>query len=273
MKFRFKATLLSVAAITALTVFGGQMTQAASNSDSSVNASSSSSSSNSDASSSTSTTDSSTTSSSSSSSSSTSSKTSSTTSTKKKTTSKTKTTKKTTKKKTTKKKKTVKRHKTKYQPYYDPTDMRKRTGNYWKYSSETKTKYPNLKKVKNLNLRVSILGNRVYVRSGKKVLYTMYCSAGRIVKGKSLTPTGTYYTNSYHPYRFSSGLYPVGWIGQEYLFHSVPTYEWSKTFIASETHKVGKTPASHGCIRLTVKDAKWLHYHIPYHTKVIIKNR
>ena len=167
MKFRFKATLLSVAAITALTVFGGQMTQAASNSDSSVNASSSSSSSNSDASSSTSTTDSSTTSSSSSSSSSTSSKTSSTTSTKKKTTSKTKTT---TKKKTTKKKKTVKRHKTKYQPYYDPTDMRKRTGNYWKYSSETKTKYPNLKKVKNLNLRVSILGNRVYVRSGKKVL-------------------------------------------------------------------------------------------------------
>lgn len=270
MKFRFKATLLSVAAITALTVFGGQMTKAAS---SSVNASSSSSSSNSDASSSTSTTDSSTTSSSSSSSSSTSSKTSSTTSTKKKTTSKTKTTKKTTKKKTTKKKKTVKRHKTKYQPYYDPTDMRKRTGNYWKYSSETKTKYPNLKKVKNLNLRVSILGNRVYVRSGKKVLYTMYCSAGRIVKGKSLTPTGTYYTNSYHPYRFSSGLYPVGWIGQEYLFHSVPTYEWSKTFIASETHKVGKTPASHGCIRLTVKDAKWLHYHIPYHTKVIIKNR
>lgn len=186
-----------------------------------------------------------------------------------------KTTKKTTKKKVVKKskKKTVKRHKTKYQPYADPTDMRKRTGNYWKKSSQTKTKYPNLRKVKNLNLRVSILGNRVYVRSGKKVLYTMYCSAGRIVNGKSLTPRGTYHTNSYHPYRFSSGLYPVGWIGQEYLFHSVPLHEWSNSFIASETHKVGKKPASHGCIRLTVQDAKWLHYHVPYRTKVIVKYR
>lgn len=99
--------------------------------------------------------------------------------------------------------------KTKYQPYADPADMRKMTGTYWKKSSQTKTKYPNLRKVKNLNLRVSILGNRVYVRSGNKVLYTMYCSAGKMVNGKSLTPRGTYRTNSYHPHRFSSAFYPV----------------------------------------------------------------
>lgn len=168
--------------------------------------------------------------------------------------------------------KVVKRHKTKYQPYADPTDMRKRTGNYWKKSSERKS-YPNLRKIKNLNLRVSILGNRVYVRSGKKVKYTMYCSAGRIVRGRSLTPTGTYRTNSYHPYRFSSALYPVGWIGQLYLFHSVPTYNWSKAFIPAEAHKLGKRPASHGCIRLSVSDARWLHAHVPYHTKVIIRRK
>ena len=162
----------------------------------------------------------------------------------------------------------VKLKKSDDQPYRDPADMRKMTGTYWKKSSETKKAYPNLRKVKNLNLRVSILGNRTYVRSGKKVLYTMYSSAGRIVNGKSLTPRGTYHTNAYHPHRFSEALYPVGWIGQLYLFHSVPTHEWSNEFVASETHKLGRMPASHGCIRLSVRDAKWLHDHVPYHTKV-----
>jgi lipoprotein-anchoring transpeptidase ErfK/SrfK len=184
-----------------------------------------------------------------------------------------KTSSKKTTKKAVKKHKSVKRHKTKYQPYADPTDMRKRKGNWWKYSSETKRKYPNLKKVKNLNLRVSIKGNRVYVRSGKKVLYTMYCSAGMIRGGHSLTPRGTFYTNHYKPYRFDYAYYPVGWRGQLYLFHSTTTYLWSKRFNLTEAHKLGKKPASHGCIRLTVKDARWLHYHVPYHTKVIIRYR
>lgn len=161
--------------------------------------------------------------------------------------------------------------KTKYQPYADPSDMRKMTGTYWKKSSEVKTAYPNLKKTKNLNLRVSIKGNRTYIRSGKKVVYTMYSSAGKITRGKSLTPTGTYYTNNYHPYRFSEAYYPVGWIGQLYLFHSVPTKPWKTKFIVSEARKLGRKPISHGCIRLSVKDAKWLQKNIPYHTKVIIK--
>lgn len=164
----------------------------------------------------------------------------------------------------------IKLKKSDFQPYSDPVDMRKMTGDYWRKSSETKKAYPNLRKVKNLNLRVSILGNRTYVRSGKKVLYTMYSSAGRIINGKSLTPRGTYHTNAYHPHRFSEALYPVGWIGQLYLFHSVPTHMWSNEFILSEAHKLGKMPASHGCIRLSVKDAKWLHDHVPYHTKVEI---
>lgn len=154
-------------------------------------------------------------------------------------------------------------------PYKDPTTMRK--GSYWNKSSETKS-YPNLRKTKNLNLRVSIRGNRTYVRSGKKVVYTMYSSAGKIENGKSLTPTGTYYTNNYHPHRFDYALYPVGWIGQEYLFHSTPTYLWSNKFNMTEAKKLGKMPASHGCIRLTVKDAKWLHDHVSYRTKVIIYN-
>lgn len=176
-------------------------------------------------------------------------------------------------KKASKKHHKKKLHKTKYQPYADPSDMRRRRGKWWKKSSETKRKRPNLKKVKKLNLRVSIMGNRVYVRSGKKVLYTMYSSAGMIRRGHSLTPRGTFYTNHYHPYRFDYAYYPVGWKGQMYLLHSTTTYLWSKRFNLTEARKLGKKPASHGCIRLTVSDAKWLHYHLPYHTKVIIRYR
>lgn len=50
----------------------------------------------------------------------------------------------------------IKLKKSDFQPYADPADMRKMTGTYWKKSSETKKAYPNLRKVKNLNLRVSI---------------------------------------------------------------------------------------------------------------------
>lgn len=157
-------------------------------------------------------------------------------------------------------------------PYTDPVDMRAQVGAYWRRSSEQKA-YPDLKKIKNLNLRASILGNRLYVRSGKKVIYTMYCSAGKMIKGRSLTPTGTYFTDYYRPERFAAALYPVGWIGQLYLLHSVPTYSWSNRFIIKEAKKLGKKPGSHGCLRLSVCDAKWLHDHLPVHAKLIIKYR
>lgn len=185
-----------------------------------------------------------------------------------------KTSKKTSKKskKTSKKsKKTVKRHKTKYQPYADPRDMRR--SNYWNKSSERK-KYPNLRKVKHLNIRVSLLGNRVYVRSGKKVIYTMYSSAGRFVNGKSLTPTGNYRVQRERGSRFDYAKYYVSWKGHGvYLFHSTTTYYWSNTFNMTEARKLGKMPASHGCIRLTVKDAYWFYKHLPTGTPVYIRNR
>ncbi|GFZ26627.1 L,D-transpeptidase [Lactobacillus corticis] len=185
-----------------------------------------------------------------------------------------KTSKKTSKKskKTSKKsKKTVKRHKTKYQPYADPRDMRR--SNYWNKYSEKK-KYPNLRKVKHLNIRVSLLGNRVYVRSGKKVIYTMYSSAGRFVNGKSLTPTGNYRVQRERGSRFDYAKYYVSWKGHGvYLFHSTTTYYWSNTFNMTEARKLGKMPASHGCIRLTVKDAYWFYKHLPTGTPVYIRNR
>ena len=41
---------------------------------------------------------------------------------------------------------------------------------------------------------------------------------------------------------------------------------------ATETAKLGRTQGSHGCIRLSVPDSKWIMDNIPNGTKVVIKN-
>ncbi len=55
------------------------------------------------------------------------------------------------------------------------------------------------------------------------------------------------------------------------LFHSVYYYENENpaSLAVKEYNKLGK-PASHGCIRMTVGDAKWIYDHCPIGTTVII---
>ncbi|MGO8693176.1 MAG: L,D-transpeptidase [Rectinemataceae bacterium] len=63
--------------------------------------------------------------------------------------------------------------------------------------------------------------------------------------------------------------YWISWLHHgEYLFHSVPTDSRGR-IIAWEARKLGQK-ASHGCIRLTLPDAKWLYENIHYGTKVVI---
>lgn len=171
-------------------------------------------------------------------------------------------------------------HKPANAPYYDPADMRAKTGAYYFQSSE-KRAYPNLAKYKNVWIRVSILGNRVYVMSGKKVIYTMYSSAGRfeMTNGKyqSDTPRGTFYLKAaYGPSFMSSdgvgARYYMAYYGSDYLFHSVPInnygsgvyykgYHYGYGGVGSTAHLTvqGTKPDSHGCIRLTLSDARWLY--------------
>ncbi|MDB6823838.1 L,D-transpeptidase [Bifidobacterium longum] len=52
------------------------------------------------------------------------------------------------------------------------------------------------------------------------------------------------------------------------LFHTVPT-DSSGRYIVSEANKLG-SPASHGCVRLTVPDVKWLYEQLPQGTTVHI---
>ncbi|QNQ80092.1 L,D-transpeptidase [Lactobacillus sp. PV034] len=157
-----------------------------------------------------------------------------------------------------------------HQPYADPADMRK--SNYWNKTSETKA-HPNLRNVKNLWIRVSILGNRTYVMSGNTPVYTLYSSAGRIVNGKSLTPTGTYYVQPERGTTFVGAHYYVSWKDHGvYLFHSTITNGYNGPYDMHAAKLLGTQPLSHGCVRLTVPDAKWFYQELPVGTKVVIAN-
>ena len=59
----------------------------------------------------------------------------------------------------------------------------------------------------------------------------------------------------------------LGSVFNDYLFHSTP-YNKEQTQIVDST--LG-TPSSHGCIRLSEEDSKWIYDNIPSGSKVIIK--
>jgi len=96
---------------------------------------------------------------------------------------------------------------------------------------------------------------------------TFYCSTGAV------TPTGTYYTSDKYPWRvlFGNvyGQYTTR-IHSNILFHSVPYAHIDKSSLKyDEYNKLGQK-ASSGCIRLAVKDAKWIYDYAPTGTKVKI---
>jgi lipoprotein-anchoring transpeptidase ErfK/SrfK len=140
--------------------------------------------------------------------------------------------------------------------------------NFWMYT--TGGKYPSLN-VKNLNIHVSISKQRIYIKSGDKVIYTMLCSTGAI---GTPTPLGNYRIQGEKGLAFSGAAYYRSFKDHGiYLFHSIPTsVAWSTTsFDPVEGRKLGKR-ASHGCIRMSIPDAKWFYYNMPYNTPVKIAN-
>lgn len=79
-------------------------------------------------------------------------------------------------------------HKDSNLPYPDPKDLQ--PAGSWKVKSESKA-HPDLVRLNNLWIRVSIKGNRVYIMDGNKPVYTMLASCGVYHNGKSATPTRT----------------------------------------------------------------------------------
>lgn len=97
----------------------------------------------------------------------------------------------------------------------------------------------------------------------------MTCSAGT---PSDPTPLGTFNTSQkiYYAWlpKYDVGVfYIVRFIGP-YLFHSVP-FDRQGNMIIEEYEKLG-TPASHGCIRLALEDAKWFYDTLPLGVGVTI---
>ncbi|HCT92135.1 MAG TPA: hypothetical protein DF613_12280 [Lachnospiraceae bacterium] len=169
------------------------------------------------------------------------------------------------------------------------SDLEKNGWYYEKYNGKVyKFYYKNGSRVKNLT-KILNIGNSedlyievnrrcctvtVFARDGKKdyiiPVISFACSVG---KASTPTPRGTYYTDRKHRWKVlmgpSYGQYATHVMGGVY-FHSVAGSSRSvHNLRASDYNRLG-SPASHGCIRLCVRDAKWIYDHCALKTKVKI---
>ncbi|WP_172187813.1 L,D-transpeptidase [Lentilactobacillus kribbianus] len=143
----------------------------------------------------------------------------------------------------------------------------------WRKPSENKP-YPKITTSNGRYLQVDIKKQRVYVMSPeKKILYTMYASTGK----DNSTPRGTYQIQAergdffYNKESKEGAKYWTSWKDHGiYLFHTVPTDE-NGDYIKAEADNLGKSANSHGCVRLSIPDAKWINQNVPTGTKVVIK--
>lgn len=122
-----------------------------------------------------------------------------------------------------------------------------------------------------LSVSVSIAAQRVTVYdSESRIVKQFVCSTGE--KGSD-TPTGTFRVaergKSFYSDSVGEGGYFWTQFHGDYLFHSVP-FDKNYQLEPAEAAKLG-TPASHGCVRLAIVDAKWIYDNIPRGTKVTIR--
>lgn len=119
---------------------------------------------------------------------------------------------------------------------------------------------------------VNLTEQKTFVYSGNINNWTlkkaMACSTGTIDES---TPQGVYTVKEKGEWFYSDkykqgGKYWVQFMG-DYLFHSFP-YDKDKTTVLDTTLGV---KSSHGCIRLSLDDSKWLYDNLKPGTKIIIK--
>jgi len=145
----------------------------------------------------------------------------------------------------------------------------------WHGPSEPNHPYPDVQNHPNLKIDVSTAKQRVYLKDGSKILYTMLATTGK--PGKDATPKGNFVIQPERGLHFYNASLNEGanyWVSFKdhgvYLFHSVPV-DASNHYKASEAALLGKKSDSHGCVRLSISDAKWLYENIPENTPVHIQ--
>lgn len=102
-----------------------------------------------------------------------------------------------------------------------------------------------------------------------QIVKTFTCSTGN--KSSSPTRKGVYAVRTKYKWKVLMGdvygQYSCG-ISPDYLFHSVPYAEKDpSTLYDASYNNLGKA-VSHGCIRLCVRDAKWIYDNVPIGTQV-----
>lgn len=121
-------------------------------------------------------------------------------------------------------------------------------------------------------INVDLKNQKTYVYKGKadnwNLIKTFPCSTG--VNGEE-TPSGSFSIKEKGDWFFSEKYSQGGkfWtqITGDILFHSFPFAKDKATVLDYTMNK----PSSHGCIRLSLDDAKWIYTNIPKGSKVIIK--
>jgi len=121
----------------------------------------------------------------------------------------------------------------------------------------------------NVRIDVNLTAQLVSVYYNDNLIKSLICSGGT---AENPTITGTFTTNQkiYYAWvpKFNQGAYYWVRFYGAYLFHSVP-FDKNGNMIAEETNKIG-TPASHGCVRMALEDAKWFYETLPLGIKVTI---
>lgn len=118
-------------------------------------------------------------------------------------------------------------------------------------------------------IEVDLSRQIVLVYYNGMLIKEMICSGGTQL---TPTPIGEFSTTEkvYYQWVAKFGVGAYYWIRfyKDYLFHSVPFSEDGE-MIEEEHSKLG-TPASHGCIRLKLDEAKWLYEKLPSGVRVSI---
>lgn len=98
----------------------------------------------------------------------------------------------------------------------------------------------------------------------------MVCSCGAEDK---ITPAGTFQTTDYYDWRLmiddTYGRYAVRFY-KKILFHSVPYLTNTPDSLDWEAYNLLGQGASHGCVRLSVEDAKWIYDNCKVGTTVVV---